>query len=317
MARRGMSSRWIRVGFVAVALGLGGYAVARQWGDVRTHLAELGALTIGLSLLAVLAGLAATLQIWRVLLGALGSPLPVGAAGRIFFLGQLGKYIPGSLWPVLMQMELAQAARVPRSRTATAAALNLLASLCAGLLAAAATLPFLPTSATGNYLWAFLAVPVLLALLHPRVVNAVVSRLLRLTGRPGLDRPLSGRAVAAAMGWALVSWVLLGIHVWLLAVRLGAPPGRGLVLAVGGFAFAWSAGFLAVVAPAGAGVRDALLVLTLAPVLGVGAATAVALVSRVLMSVGDLVLAGAAGWFARRGPTGQPSTSSSSAGCSR
>jgi hypothetical protein len=306
--RRMLSSRLTRVGFVVVAGGLGGYAVARQWGEVRAGLAQLGALTVVAALVAVLAGLVATMQVWRVLLSALGSPLPARTASRIFFLGQLGKYIPGSMWPVLVQMELAQAARVPRSRSATAAVLTLVTSLCAGLLAALATLPFLPTEpylptgATADFRWAFLAVPVLLAMMHPRVVNAAVGRLLRLTGRPPLERPLSARAVAVAMVWALLSWVLLGAQVWLLAIRLGAPPGRGLVLAVGGFALAWSAGFLVVLAPAGAGVREILLVATLAAVLSVGAATAVALVSRVLMTVGDLVLAGVAGWFAARTP---------------
>jgi uncharacterized membrane protein YbhN (UPF0104 family) len=288
------------VGFVVIAVALGGYAVARQWGDVRAELAELGWLTLAGALVAVLAGLAATMQIWRVLLSALGSPLPVRTAGRIFFLGQLGKYIPGSMWPVLVQMELAQAARVPRSRTATAAVLTLVTSLCAGLLAALATLPFLPTKATTEFRWAFLAVPALLAMLHPKVVNAAVGRLLRLTGRPPLERPLSARAVVTAMAWALGSWVLLGAQVWLLAIRLGVPAGSALLLSVGGFAFAWSAGFLVVIAPAGAGVRDALLVTILTSVLSSGAATAVGLVSRVLMTVGDLVLAGVAAWFARK-----------------
>jgi uncharacterized membrane protein YbhN (UPF0104 family) len=315
--RRMLSSRLIRVGFVVVAGGLGGYAVARQWGQVRAELAQLGWLTVVAALVAVLAGLIATMQVWRVLLSALGSPLSARTASRIFFLGQLGKYIPGSMWPVLVQMEMAQAARVPRSRSATAAVLTLVTSLCAGLLAALATLPFLPflptgpypptepslpTSATADFRWAFLAVPVLLALLHPRVVNAAAGRLLRMTGRPPLERPLSARAVAVAMVWALLSWVLFGAQVWLLAMRLGAPPGRGLLVAVGGFALAWSAGFLVVLAPAGAGVREVLLVATLAAVLSVGAATTVALVSRVLMTVGDLVLAGVAGWFAGKRP---------------
>ena len=46
-----------------------------------------------------------------------------------------------------------------------------------------------------------------------------------------------------------------------------------------------------VFAPAGAGIRDVLLVAVLGPVLGVGAATAVALVSRALMTGGDLLTA--------------------------
>ena len=79
----------------------------------------------------------------------------------------------------------------------------------------------------------------------------------------------------------------------------GVPAGRTALLAAGGFAFAWSVGFLVVFAPAGAGIRDVLLVAILGPVLGVGSATAVALVSRALMTAGDLLTAALAGWSGR------------------
>jgi hypothetical protein len=55
-----------------------------------------------------------------------------------------------------------------------------------------------------------------------------------------------------------------------------------------------------VIAPAGAGVRDVLLALTLGLVIGHGAALAIALVSRVLLTIGDLVTAGVAAAFTRR-----------------
>jgi uncharacterized membrane protein YbhN (UPF0104 family) len=122
---------------------------------------------------------------------------------------------------------------------------------------------------------------------------------MRVVRRPPPE-PVSGRAVGTAFGWAVASWLLYGLQIWLLAARLGAPDGRGALLALGGFAFAWSAGFLVVFAPAGAGVREVVLVATLGTVVGVGNATAIALVSRGLMTVGDLLTAGLAAWSGRR-----------------
>ncbi|MGO9220500.1 MAG: lysylphosphatidylglycerol synthase domain-containing protein [Streptosporangiaceae bacterium] len=288
-AGRLLSGRPVRWGFVAVTVGLGGYAVAREWPGVRSALASIGVGTTIEALLCVLAALVMTMQLWRLLLAGLGSPLPARAASRIMFIGQLGKYLPGSVWPVLAQMELGNAYRVPRHRSAAASVLTMVVSLLTGLLAALATLPFV-AGATA-YLWAFAITPVLLACLHPRVLNAVVGRLLRLTRRPPLDLPLTGRAMAAALAWSWSSWVLYGLQIWFLATRLGAPPGRTVLLAIGGFAFAWSVGFLVVLAPAGAGVRDVLLIATLSPVLGTSRATAVALMSRALMTAGDLLTA--------------------------
>ncbi len=163
-ARRLLASQ-ARWGFVAAAVGLGGYAVAREWTGVRSALASLGPGTVAAALLSVLVAMLATMQAWRVLLTGLGSPLPARAGARILFVGQLGKYLPGSLWPVLAQMELGHAYRVPRHRSASASVLTMLMSLLAGLLAALVTLPW--AAGATPYRWAFAAAPVLLACLHP------------------------------------------------------------------------------------------------------------------------------------------------------
>jgi uncharacterized membrane protein YbhN (UPF0104 family) len=302
VAKRALGSRSFRWGFVAAAVGLGGYAVARQWPGIHPALGRIGPLTAAGSMLAVLFGLLATMCAWRRLLAGLGSPLPALAAARILFLGQLGKYLPGSLWPILAQMELGQAYQVPRHRSASASVLTMLVSLLSGLLTALLMLPFTGTS---SYLWAFAAAPVLLACLHPRVLNPLMDRLLRLARQPELGQPLSGRTLAAALGWSFAAWICNGTQIWLLAVRLGAPARSSLLLAIGGYAFAWSAGFLVVFAPAGVGVREVLLVATLSPVVGTGGATAVALVSRALTTAGDLMTAAAAAVCGRR-PPGEP-----------
>ena len=295
-----MGSLVLRVGFVLAAAGLGAYAVADEWSQVRAGFADLGVGVVAAAFAAILVALLAAMQIWRSLLTSAGSRVPFPAAARIFFVGQIGKYLPGAVWPVLAQMELGQAHRVPRRRSATVALVTLFVSLGSGLLiAAAATAPILADSVTSQYLWAFLAVPVLLVGLHPKVLNPLIDRLLRLARRPPLEVPLSGRAIVTATGWAVLSWIFNGLHVYLLAEHLGAPAGRTVLLAIGGYAFAWCVGFLVVFAPAGAGVREVVLVATLSPVLSVGKATAVALASRLITTVADLVSAGLAGWFGR------------------
>ena len=293
-----MRSRLVRWGFVALTVGLGAYAVASQWTHVQSDLARLGFLPVAGALVGVLAALVAAMQVWRVLLAALGSPLPARPAARIMFIGQLGKYLPGSIWPVLAQMELGNEHQVPRHRSASASILTMLLTVLTGLLTGLVALPFVAGST--SYVWALLAAPVLLVLLVPRVLNAVLNKILRLARRQPLEVELTGRAIAAALGWSFVSWVFYGLQIWLLAVTLGAPAGKTALLALGGFAFAWTVGFLVVFAPAGLGVRDVLLALTLGLVIAHGAALAIALVSRVLLTIGDLVTAGVAAAFTRR-----------------
>ncbi len=288
---------------MVLVLGLGAVALVRGGGRVLDHVDQLSFRSLLLAFLAVLGGLFANLLTWRAILTDLGSPLPLAPALRVFFLGQLGKYVPGSVWPVLAQMELGKEHGVPRSRSGAVGLLTVALCLVAGLLTAAVTLPFTSADALTQYWYAFLAVPVLGLGLVPAVANPVFDRLLRLARRGPLERGLSARGMAVALWWAFVGWVMFGVQVWVLVDVLS--PGRAnsaevASLAVGAFAFAWTVGFLVVIAPAGAGVREAALVVGLSPVLDREQALLVALVSRGLMTLGDGAWALLAGVAARR-----------------
>ena len=306
-ALRVVNGRVFRWGFVAVAVALGAYAVAVQWSQVTQAIGRIGLPAVVLALVSVLLAQFAMVLCWRGLLGGLGSRLPVPAAARIVFLGQLGKYLPGAVWPVLTQMELGRSYRVPRHRSASASVLVMVMVLLTGLLTALVMLPFTGVTA---YRWAFALTPVLLASLHPRVLNYLMGRLLRLARLAPLEHPLDGRTIAVALGWSFAVWIFNGVQIWLLTIRLGAPLGHSLLLSVGGYAFAWSVGFVVVFAPAGAGPRDLLLVAMFTQGLGLTAsgALAVALVSRALTTVADLLAAATAGALGRRAGPGAADT---------
>ncbi|WP_445548706.1 lysylphosphatidylglycerol synthase domain-containing protein, partial [Frankia sp. CiP1_Cm_nod2] len=158
-----------------------------------------------------------------------------------------------------------------------------------------------------HYGLVLLAVPVFAAVLYPPVLSALLASAFRLLRRPPLEQPPGGRHVLAAAGWLLAGFVLYGVATWLLARDL-TPSVHGvrlLLLSVGGYSFAWTAGFLVLVLPAGAGVREAVLVLTLAPALAAGPATVLALIIRLFATVADLVWAGI-GMALRPTPTGVP-----------
>ncbi|AFR09482.1 hypothetical protein B005_0950 [Nocardiopsis alba ATCC BAA-2165] len=98
--------------------------------------------------------------------------------------------------------------------------------------------------------------------------------------------------MAASVGWTLVAWIPLGLHVWLLTWAVGGDALRSLGPAVGAYALAWTLGLLVVFAPAGLGVREVVLVVALAPVVDAGAALVVAVLSRLVMTVADVGWAG-------------------------
>ena len=268
-----------------------GFALAGRWDEVVRRVADQDAgVLLGAFALAVLAVVMSFL-LWRGVLSALGSPVAPVPGARIFFLAQLGKYLPGSVWPVVVSMRLGQEAGIPRNRSALAFVLTLGLSLVWGLIVGLLALPALVTGGDAPLGWLVLLLPLVVVLLVPRVVNAALDRMLRILRRPGLEQQLAGRSIATASAWTLAFWVVFGLHVWVLAVGLDADPLVSLPVAIGGFALAFSVGPLLVLLPAGAGVREAVLVVLLATVLDTAEATAVALTSRVLLIATDGLLA--------------------------
>jgi hypothetical protein len=287
--------RAARLMFLAVAVGLSVYAVATRWDEVSTHLGQIG---WGRSLACVplmLGGLFCGMRAWRAVIGGLGSELRVREGSRIYFVGQLGKYVPGSVWPVLAQMELGRDHDIPRRRSAGALVVAIVISLATGLIVTSATIPFVDGHRHPDLWWLLVPVPFLLALLNPRVLWGCLRRLPLLKLRASLPAPLPNRAMATAVAWSTLGWLVYGLHVAVLASAFHLHSGGTLLAAsVGGYALAWAAGLIAIVLPAGAGARDLTLVLALGAVLPTNPAVAVAVVSRAVTTVCDLALAGVA-----------------------
>lgn len=290
------AARVARVVVAVLALALLVLAIVRQWDAVVDALRRMGPGWFALSLVAALAGLGFTSFAWRTLLADLGNPLPLGAGTRVFFLAQVGKYLPGAVWPFVAQMELGRTLGVPRQRTAVAGLLFVGLHCATGLLIASVTLPFASPAAAEHYWWVLALTPVLLVVLHPRVLSPLLDRAFWVLRRPPLDRRLTLANTVRACGFLLVTWVCYGLSLLALAGPLGLAGAGAFFLATGAYALAWSAGVMVLgLVPAGIGVRELVLGAVLLPVLPAGAATAVVAASRVVQTLGDALWAVVAG----------------------
>lgn len=265
-------------------------AVVREWPSVSATASRLSAEAVAGSLALAAAGLVTSMLVWRQSLAELGSRLPVRPAAKIYLIGQLGKYIPGSLWAILVQMEYARRLGAPRTRTLAASmmaiAINLATGLVVGLVAVRRA------HLSGIELSGVVAAAAVCAV---ALTPPILSRAIRL-GMRVLRQPLAGWTIAwgttvETAALSLLGWIAYGLSLWLLVVGVGGDAGRALPLCLGGAALAMVAGFVIVVAPSGIGVREAVLVAVLASVLSHGDALAVALVLRLEFTVADLVLA--------------------------
>jgi len=286
-------SPWLRAALLVLAAGLAVYGLASQWTQVQAALAKLDGWDVAGATVSAIAGLGAMMLAWRALLADLGSRLPLPAAIRVMFVGQLGKYVPGAVWAVAAQVELARDYAVPRRRSGTASLVSMAVTLVVGLVAAGVTLPLVSGHAVRQYWWVLAVTPLAAACLYPPVIRFGLDRVLRVLGRPPLEGTVGRGGMARALAWTTLGWLGYGASAWFLISVFAGKGGGSYALSLGAYALAWAVGFLIIFFPGGIGPREVALVAVLAPVMPSASALVVALASRVVMTLGDLVWAGA------------------------
>ena len=288
----------VRAGFLLLAVGAALFFVVNQWDLFTAALRDVGVSRIvQAGLISILYVLATALS-WRAILADLGTRLPAAAAMRIFFVSQVAKYLPGGVWNIVAAAELGADHEIPRRRSAAVMAISLLVSVVTGAILA--VIGLLTSPEAREFAWVAFAIPVGLVLLAPPVLGRLADFGLRLMRRDPLGHRPSWRGLSVGIAWQVVAWLLAGAQVFLLAEPLGLSGDvLGFLVATGGYALAWTAGFLFIVVPAGVGMREIVLAAALAGSLTVADATTVVLISRIVLTFVDLGAGGAAALAAR------------------
>jgi uncharacterized membrane protein YbhN (UPF0104 family) len=266
---------------------------ARQWRDVSDTLADIGGLAMVAALALALTGLAASALTWRLSLRELGGHVSVPAALKVYLVGQLGKYIPGSVWALVIQMELARGAAVRRTQSFGAGVVAVGVNIVTGSALALAALPLAGGDSRLRYLGAGLGIALCAVAIAPPVLGRVADLGLRLARQAPLDNRPSWSGILKAGAFSVVSWLSYGFALSVLAIGAGAEPAETVALALPAVALAMTIGFLVALAPSGIGVREAVLVAALAPVLDPSTALGVALALRLVSTLADLIAAAA------------------------
>jgi hypothetical protein len=293
--RKAVVIAWARRLLVVLVLAAAVYQVASQWDEVSTALLALPWQSVVLSFVTVFVGLVLGAVVWKIVLSDLGAPVGYANAAKFYLVGGLGKYVPGAVWAVLLSMELAKQAGINRARSFTAGLVATGMGVVASLITGLAALPvILRDSESKQLLWLFSLLLVGLVFLHPKLLTWLVNAVLKVLRKRPVEGRFTGAEVLKATGVAVLIYVFYGVHLWLLANSLGSPGLDTLVLCVGTMGISMTAGLLAFFLPSGIGARELVITAALATVLPSGEAVALALVSRLMFTVADLVAAGGA-----------------------
>jgi glycosyltransferase 2 family protein len=286
------ASRLVAMAIALIGLALVVRELVRHWGEVADALS--GASTMSIGAAAMLAGLSMTTigLAWRRCLAVLGASHPAAPVLRSYFVGQLGKYVPGGVWPVVGRAEMARRIGVAPGVAYGSTVLSMGVTYLGAVLVAVAALLIDAAERRGPSGWLLVAVLVGgVCTLHPRVGTLVTGAVQKVARRPlGVEVP-SWRTSIGLLALHAPAWIGIGAATWLIAGTLdpaGAPNFANVLFAT---ATAWFLGFVAVGVPGGIGVREATFVAAATSISSVGIAAAIALVARVLFILVDLGLA--------------------------
>lgn len=292
-ARHPMLHRLLQVGRIVVILVVAAavaYAMITNWDGIVQTFRVLSWKSLIAIVVAIACSMFASVKVWQHLLAAMGTEVRFGHAAQVNLVGQLGKYLPGSVWAFVIQTQLGKRFRIPRARALVAlllaAGMSIVTALAVGALGVGPLV-----DRWGNWAWLLALGPIGLVALAPPLLTRIANLAIKLMRRLQLDANLRAKHVLIATLWCFVSWAFLGLHVWLLTGSLADQTVSGYVICTAAISLAMASGFIAFVLPSGIGVREAILIAGLAPIATTKEALAIALASRILFTIADLLSA--------------------------
>ena len=201
-----------------------------------------------------------------------------------YFTGQLGKYVPGGIWPIVGRAELAVRNGIPRIDAYASTGLSLVTTYAAAVV----TIGIGAAATTGHRLIAILIAIALMAAYASFSQPSLRAVIIRVASR------ISSSASSLTDPKRLVRLTVLHIPAWLLmslstsvtATAFGANIGIADMLFI--TTTSWLAGFVVVGVPGGIGVREAVFTSLAGGIIGTPMAVSLALMSRVVFIAVDL-----------------------------
>jgi uncharacterized membrane protein YbhN (UPF0104 family) len=241
---------------VAGVLIFVGLKVAENWTGIRALPATLhfdwGLLAVSAG--CVLASYAILIWTWQRTVRAWGERLGFGEGARIWFISNLGRYLPGKIWQIGAMGVMAQRAGVSATAAVGSSLVVSVVNVLVGIAVAFAT-------GAGNLGAPTWAMPLTVAaagltVATPWLLPFIARTASKLFRREFKTPALPANAIWVAAAGCAAAWILYGfafrfLHISVLGVSTG-----NAMHSTAAFTASYIAGFLVLFAPGGIGVRE-------------------------------------------------------------
>jgi uncharacterized membrane protein YbhN (UPF0104 family) len=274
---------------LGLVIGIAGVAfvvrtLVSKWDEVSDAFSQVNAINLVLSLLLGLAAMTSIGWIWVAMIVARSHNVRHRNAMSWYFTGQLGKYVPGGIWPIVGRAELAVRNGIPRLDAYASTGLSLVTTYAAAVV----TIGIGAAATTGHRLVAALIaiglITAYVAFSQPTLRSVIIRIASRVS--PSASSLTDPKRLARLTVVHVPAWILMSLSTSVTATAFGAQIGIADMLFI--TSTSWLAGFVVVGVPGGIGVREAVFTSLAGGIIGTPMAVSLALMSRVVFIAVDL-----------------------------
>jgi uncharacterized membrane protein YbhN (UPF0104 family) len=280
------------------------YFAARQfyssWHEVIRYNWEINLFVILLSCVLHIVTFILFSRSWCVLMEAFGFVIPLRQGFKIAYIANLGRYIPGKIWPLFGMAYYLKKIDIDMRVAVASWGIATILGLPPAFLVGFVTVYFEPPMLTGfaGYkvtdfslllVLITLAISVFLAM-APRGTILIYNLILRILKKAPVEFELGRRTAIKVYLWYLLSWVSYGAAFYCFLHGMMAGMEIPAIAGIGSFVLAYVIGYIVFFAPGGLGARELVLTSVLFPFIG-SVAVGIAVAARLWNLVNEIIAA--------------------------
>lgn len=255
-----------------------GKALFSYYEQIQQNILLLSPAKIIASLLLFLVYLYLRALSWKAIVNGLGAKISTANSLYVWFLSESTRFIPGSLWSFASRAYLS---RLPRNVTILMVPVEIMfITITTAFLSSHAVIKNL-TILPSRIILLFTLAAVIFAILGIFILHKKIIRLLK----DLLVHDINIRDFTKALALQFISWTLYGLATIMLIDNLTAP---NFLFVFSSTLLAWLIGYLSII-PMGLGVRESAFVLLVGTSVGIPQATLVAVISRIILIMAEII----------------------------
>jgi uncharacterized membrane protein YbhN (UPF0104 family) len=288
--------KWLLVGLILYFIIR---QIATQWHQVTAYQWRIDWLYLIGSIIVLQVGFFYKSYLWTLILGRFKTRIPVGRAFRVFYLSNLGRYVPGKVVQFAGIMYLSKKEGVREDVAVSSFALVQLFDTPAGILVV--FLYYLLLGASFDEIRHYLSLTIILGavtmgllivIFVPSLLERALNLILRIFKRPHIEFKMEKKIGFGLLFLYFIAWNIFGVSFYLFLQAITEAPSSYFLQSCLIYTAAYLIGYWALFAPGGIGVREGVIGTLLYELGGFieSVAYTVGLASRLWFMVGEVIV---------------------------